>query len=428
MIFIGIDFGTSGCRAIAIDQTEQIVAQVAIPLPAPVVVDNRIEQDPQIWWQALEQLVPALLQQLSAQERAEIQSICVNGTSATLLLTDADGNPLTPALMYNDSRAVQESTQIAAIVPETSGAHGATSSLSKLLWLLAHIDDTTWEQAAHALHQADWISNKLTGKFGFSDENNALKLGYDVIQRKWPDWLQELSVPTEILPAVQPPGTDYGAISPQLAQQWEVPQTTQIVAGTTDSIAATLAAGVSQPGDAVTSLGSTLVLKMLVEQPVFAPEQGIYSHRLGDLWLVGGASNAGGAVLKKYFSPEEIAQFSAQLNPAQPTGLDYYPLLAPGERFPICDPQLQPHLTPRPAEKAQFFQAILEGLTRIEQQGYEKIIELSGTPLRQVRTAGGGAKNEKWRQMREQILAVPVLEARNREAAFGSALLAKQGV
>ncbi len=88
--------------------------------------------------------------------------------------------------------------------------------------------------------------------------------------------------------------------------------------GTTDSNAATLAAGASEIGDAVTSLGSTLVLKILSDRPVNAPQYGVYSHRLGDHWLVGGASNSGGAVTAAHFTPEEMRRLSTEMNP-EPT-------------------------------------------------------------------------------------------------------------
>src|SRR6478672_3352777 len=138
-----------------------------------------------------------------------------------------------------------------------------------------------------------------------------------------------------------------------------------VVAGSTDGCAAFLATGADKPGHAVTSLGSTLVLKLASEHPVFAPEYGLYSHRIGDVWLAGGASNTGGAVLAHYFAPARIAELSANIDPATRTGLDYYPLVKPGERFPIADPTLAPRLEPRPLDDAEFLKAIFEGIAGI---------------------------------------------------------------
>ena len=97
----------------------------------------------------------------------------------------------------------------------------------------------------------------------------------------------------------------------------------------------------------MTALGTTLTIKLLSNGPVFAPDYGIYSHRIGDLWLAGGASNSGGGVLAAFFPSERIDALSRQIDPATDSGLDYYPLRAPGERFPISDPEYPPRLSPR---------------------------------------------------------------------------------
>jgi sugar (pentulose or hexulose) kinase len=178
----------------------------------------------------------------------------------------------------------------------------------------------------------------------------------------------------------------------------------------------------------VTALGSTLVLKVCSDRPVFAPEYGVYSHRLGEHWLVGGASNSGGAVLRRYFPDRDIEQLTRLLRPDTPTGLDYYPLPATGERFPENNPRLAPRLEPRPANDAIFFQGLLEGITAIEQRGY-RLLESLGAPWpKRVLTVGGGAVNEAWRVMRATALGIPVEVAQHQQAAYGAALLARQGL
>jgi sugar (pentulose or hexulose) kinase len=337
-----------------------------------------------------------------------------------LLLTDGDGKPLTPGLMYNDARAGVEASRIGGIAPAESGAHGRSSALAKLLHLLARDGD----KAKHALHQADWIAGRLAGRFDGSDENNALKLGYDPVSRRWPDWLDKLEVPRALLPQVRVPGAEIGAIDPQMAQSLGLSPATRIHAGTTDGVAAFIATRASVPGDAVSSLGTTLVVKLLADKPVFAADQGIYSHRLGDRWLAGGASNTGGAALLAHFSAAELEAMTPKLKPAQPTGLDYYPLPKPGERFPIADPNLPPRVTPRPDDDVTFFQGLLEGVGAIEARAYRRLAELGAPPLRRVISIGGGAKNTAWSEIRHRLLAVPVTVAEQTEASYGAALLA----
>jgi sugar (pentulose or hexulose) kinase len=206
--------------------------------------------------------------------------------------------------------------------------------------------------------------------------------------------------PTLELPVAQvvAPGSHLGPVIPGLAQRFNLSPACQVVAGTTDSIAAFLASGADQTGDAVTSLGSTLVLKLLSQNRVDASQYGIYSHRLGDRWLVGGASNSGGAVLRHFFDAASLAQLSQQINPDISVDLDYYPLLSPGERFPIHDPALPPRLSPRPEDDTLFLQGLLWGIARIEQRGYDLLQRLGASPLKQIYTAGGGAETKSGRE------------------------------
>ncbi|HFD79286.1 MAG TPA: carbohydrate kinase [Gammaproteobacteria bacterium] len=418
MHVLGIDVGTSACRACVLDSGKRIVASARTPLPPPRQRAAAVDQDPELWWQALLQTLDRLGRQPAT---LRIRRIALDATSATLLLCDHQGRPLTPGLLYNDSRAVTEAAQIARVAPPDSPARGAGSSLAKLLWLRRSLQRRDYL----ALHQADWLAGRLCGHFGFSDENNALKMGYDPLARRWPDWLRRLDVGEQQLPRVRPPGTPVGTLDPELARRWRWQSPVEVVAGTTDSTAGFIATGADQPGTAVTSLGSTLVLKVLSRRPVFAADYGVYSHRLGDRWLVGGASNAGGSVLRRLFGPCDIHRYARLMKPEQPTGLDYYPLATAGERFPINDPQLQPRLEPRPGSDAVFFQAILEGLARIEQQGYRLLTELGAPRPQRVLSVGGGAGNRDWTRIRRQLLGVPVEAAPQQEAAYGAALLAR---
>jgi sugar (pentulose or hexulose) kinase len=420
--FLGIDFGTSGCRACLIDTGCHILGEAQLPLPALRYDESGIEQDPALWWDALKALLNALRQNTPLDQ---VRALALDGTSASLLLCDADGRPIGPACMYNDARATAEAEQIRAVAPPETGAQGASSSLAKLLRLRNHTDTTG---VSHALHQADWLANRLTGRFGFSDENNALKLGYDPVSRTWPTWLAALGVPGDWLPQVLEPGTPLGPLVPALADELGLPRDTQVRVGTTDSTAGVLSTGPCAVGDAVTSLGSTLVLKIISDGPVFAPHFGVYSHRLGERWLVGGASNSGGAVLRRHFSQAALDRLTPALRPDAPTGLDYYPLPAPGERFPINDPSMPPRIEPRPADDVLFFQAILEGMARIEAAGYRRLVELGAPAPKRVLSIGGGTRNPAWRQLREQYLGVAVTNAEHQQAAYGTARLAALGL
>ncbi|MCB1800882.1 MAG: FGGY-family carbohydrate kinase [Gammaproteobacteria bacterium] len=421
--FIGIDLGTSGCRTIAIDPGGAVIASSRAAMPESLrSADGGSEQQPEDWWQA----ASTTLADVIGQTDARVKAICVDGTSSSLLLCDADGRPCSPALMYDDQRAKDEAAIIERHAPAGSAARGASSALAKLMFLLRTPHSAG--RARHAVHQADWIASRLTGRFGVSDENNALKLGYDPQQRKWPQWFEPLAVPASLLPRVSVVGDVLGTVSGQTAERFGLEPDTLVVAGTTDSNAAFLAAGATHCGEAVTSLGSTLVLKVLGERPVNAATYGVYSHRIGERWLIGGASNTGGSVLRRFFSDTELVALSAQIDPTTDSGLDYYPLPATGERFPIADPTLPARLAPRPTDKVRFLQGILEGIARIEAVGYRCLAELGAPYPVRVLSCGGGAANENWLRLRQRLLGVPVERATHDEAAYGSALLARQAL
>jgi sugar (pentulose or hexulose) kinase len=389
----------------------------AVQLPLPPAATGSTEQDPELWWQTLEAVLDCLAGQASL---ARVRRLSLDGTSATLLLCDGKGKALTPALLYRDARARSEAERIATLAPRESGAHGPSASLAK--WL--HLSETRGLSRAWPVHQTDWLLGRLSGQFGRTDENNALKLGYDPVARRWPEWIGALGLARDRLPRVEIPGTPFGTIRPGHCRRWGLSPEVQVCAGTTDSTAGFLATGATAPGTAVSSLGSTLVLKVLSPDPIFAPEYGVYSHRLGDRWLVGGASNAGGAVLLQHFDRQQLAAMTPRLDPDRPTGLDYYPLPAPGERFPVCDPQLPPRLEPRPADDRTFFQGLLEGLAGIEARGYRLLAELGAPYPDQVISVGGGSRNAAWTRIRQRLLGVPVVTAEQQEAAYGTARLA----
>lgn len=403
-----------------LDGAENLVAFASAPLAEASRDGETVSQNPELWWQAL---CTALRSLRDSIDLADIQALAIAGTSGSALLTDAEGRPLAPALMYNDLRPAEIAQAIARRAPPESAARGRGSALARLLWWKRMLPPGT----RHFLHQADWLAGQLCGRFGVSDENNSLKLGYDPVARSWPAWLDALEVRRDLLPEALPPGTVTGSVSALAHEQTGLPTGARVHLGTTDSIAATLAAGASDPGDGVTALGTTLAIKLISEQPVFHAKHGIYSHRIGGRWLAGGASNSGGAALARYFSLKEIERLSPLLHPEQPTGLDYHPLPAIGERFPIADPDLASRVEPVLDDRACFLQGFLEGIASLEARGFALLHELGAPKLITIRSVGGGSKNPAWTRIRERTLRLTMTPARYPHAAAGAALLALRG-
>jgi len=486
--FIGFDLGTSGARMSIVEKKssspsdrddeddasskwnyEEVFASSLAWDDAALRYD-----DARAWRTA----VDALLLRAGGAALSRVRAICVSGTSATCLL--ARGLEASrPARMYDydissgDDGAASDRVAdlIDRYVPEKHTARANTGSLAKLLlWIeerALSTDDDDDEASAEVLcHQSDYISMSLMHE-GLddgekctvtSDWHNCLKLGYDVREREFPAWMRTLleegaGVPNAdaILPAaVVSPGEPFGAISPAVASRYGLSSDVALVGGTTDSNAAFFAAAGARPeaGTAVTSLGSTLAMKMLSGTFVEDAGRGVYSHRFprfgssedddddedDGLWLVGGASNVGCAVLRQEgFTNEELAELSAEIDPNSDSPLSYYPLTKKGERFPIADSAKQPVLTPKPDDRKEYLHAILQGIGDVERDGFRILGELGASPADPtiVWSCGGGSKNDMWISMRERRLregghqgGVEVRRAKNTEASYGAALLA----
>lgn len=420
-MYLGIDFGTSGVRSSTIDADQTIIAETKTRYDIG---------DFYTWKLALENVII----QIPVNIRQKLKAIAVDGTSSTVLICDGLGEPIYEPLLYNDRRGGEILEDLRAIAAKAGVSENitvsSTSSLVKLLWLVKNLDFGLNFRLKdyYFLHQADWIGYLLHGKLGISDYHNALKLGYDPKNLEYPKWLKELEI-SSLFPKVLPAGKAIAPIKPELATKYQINPECLICAGTTDSTASFIASGAHKVGEAVTSLGSTLVLKILSPNQIEDLDYGVYSHCFGDLWLVGGASNSGGAVLKQFFTDSELESLSAQIMASKEftTNLNYYPLPQAGERFPLNDPEMLPRIEPRPESDREFLYALLDGIAKIEAEGYNLLQKLGATPSTRIYTTGGGAKNPLWTHIRQKYLKAEIIPSLH-EAAYGTAILAMKGL
>ena len=420
---LGVDLGTSGLR-LALVCGAELLREEASPYPGPF-------EDPASWRQGL----IALCARLPPELRHRVGAIALDGTSGTLLLCRPDGSLLPGALSlampYHQACPAEANTarRLASTGPNPSSdpAASASGSLARALQLLAQAEASHAGAAAAGQlllrHQADWLMGALLGHWRWGEATNNLRLGWLQGSGCWAGAIDQQPW-RAALPQIVECGTDLGPVAPDrggLAQALGLSPHCRVVAGCTDASAAVLAADAG-PGDGLAVLGTTLVLKQWVEQPIQGT--GISCQRLAGRWLVGGASNAGGGVLRRFFSDEQLQELSRQIDPDRPSGLQLRPLPGPGERFPIDDPDLEPVLEPRPVSDALYLQGLLEGLCRIEMAGWRRLQDLGAPPLQQVITVGGGARNPQWRALRQRTLGVPVLNRPGISAARGMARLA----
>ena len=407
-----MDLGSSGLRLAVVDALGEPVWARSSPYPTPF-------RDPEGWRAGL----ISLCHQLPPAIRAAIGAVALDGTSGTLLLCRPDGSlgpgDLAQALPYHQACPDQQA-QAEALAGGQGPAASASGSLARALQLLEIADQ--WAEPGPWLlrHQADWLMGWLLGDWRWGEEGNNLRLGWDLQRQDWSGTIAQQRW-SPCLPQICPSGSQLGPLAPAAATALGLEETCQVVAGSTDANACVLAAQ-PQASDGVTVLGTTLVLKQFSPIPITGP--GISCHRVAGRWLVGGASNAGAGILRRFFNDSQIRELSRQINPQEPTGLQLRPLPSPGERFPIDDPLLAPVLEPRPISDARYLQALLEGLTAIEAAGWARLAQLGAPPVQRLITLGGGAQNPQWRALRQQLLGIPVLNRPHLSAALGMARLA----
>ena len=442
---LGIDVGTSGVRCLVVDEIGHIVARGSAPLPALQTAGLRHEQDAELWWASTVEAVKGACRDLTVNGgRCEnILALCVDATSGTIVPVDRNLKPLRAGLMYNDARAHQQAERLnkagEGALQRLGYRFNASFSLAKILWLMEN-EPGIFEKTDQVLHQSDFITSRLLKapkRYGkcLSDESNALKSGYDILQHRWPAYLSNTGVDTTKLPDVKKIGQLLGTLSTDMAKTIDLNPACKIVGGMTDGTAGCVASGANKVGDMNTTLGSTIVWKMLTARLLRDPRGRLYSHRHpGGGFLPGGAGNSGGEGLASLFEGgsepmnEYLAGLADRITPGPPTGTLTYPLPSPGERFPFVDLDFTPFTTASKGDQLLLYRSCLEGIACIERWGYEIAAELGAECSGDVWTTGKGADIDPWLQIRADILGRPVCRALYPESAYGAALVAAMNI
>ena len=419
----GIDLGTQSVRVLLADGEGEVVAAASSPLRS-VRTGARHEQDAEDWWQA----VGEAARRATAESGGEVGALSICSTSGTILLADRKGDPSTPALMYDDGRAVEETDLVQRAGRDLWDRLGygmqRSFALPKLLWLLR-----AGYGGQRLSHSADFVASRLAGGPVESDWSHALKTGYDLLERRWPgEILEEIGVPPEILPEVVRPGTAIGEVCAEAARHTGFARGTTIRAGMTDGCAAQISAGAFDEGQWNSVLGTTLALKGASREPLKDPGGAVYSHLHPDGgWLPGGASNTGAGILSEQFPGRDLGELNRRAEERGPSNAVIYPLASQGERFPFAAPEALGFELGSPRDEVERYQAILEGVAFIERLSFCRLKSLGSVIKEPVTFTGGAARSRFWSQLRSDVLGMRVRIPENAEPAFGMAALARAG-
>ncbi|MFD4548929.1 FGGY-family carbohydrate kinase [Streptomyces sp. NPDC058466] len=470
--WLGVDLGTQSVRVLLVTAEGRVLGAGAAALTGRR--DGlRHEQDPGEWWDAVGTASRAAL--ASRPPGVRIGGLAVCGTSGTVLLTDAEGRALTPALMYDDGRAAEDAArarQAGLLVqngwglpkalwllrehesarpthrPDAPPTHGAVASLAHGVDVgPAHRADASPGHGADAgpahradvppaqradvrlAHQADVITARLTGHPTPTDSSHALKTAYDLEADSWPHVVfAELGLPEQLLPPVVRPGSRLGEVCAAAAERTGIPAGTPVIAGMTDGCAAQIASGALREGSWNAVLGTTLVLKGVSSVPVRDGTGVVYNHRAPDgSWWPGGASSVGAGALTARFPDASPAAMDRAASAHEPASVLAYPLTSPGERFPFLAPDATPFVLGSPGSDTDLWAALLQGVALTERLCLDYLHHL-GAPLDGPLTfTGGAARSPYWNQLRADILGRPARVPEQTEPALGMAALAAYG-
>lgn len=424
-LVVGLDLGTGGARALVVSAAGEVRSRGEAPLAGAGASGGRHEQDAESWWTAGRSALASALAALSQEERMEVRAISVDGTSGTVVGLDALGQPVGPALMYNDGRAQAEARELSAL--EGAPPIAASFSLAKMLWLARH-EPRGFARTECFAHQADLLLTQLSGVRRVSDWSNALKSGFDATTQDWGGWLDAHTELRARLPRVVAPGSAVGRLLPAVAAELGLSSEVQVVAGCTDGTAGFLASGAGAVGEDNTTLGTTLVFKRVAAQRVEDPAGALYCHALpGGLWLPGAASNVGADWIRQEYPGADLGRLDRAAEELLPVAALAYPSCARGERFPFQSASAQ-GFGPQPRGGVERYAANLQGTAFVERLAYEVLDEVTGRRAEgPVFCTGGGSRSDVWTQLRADVTGRVLHRPACSESALGVALLAAVG-
>jgi sugar (pentulose or hexulose) kinase len=414
-VVVGLDMGTGGARAIAMNLSGDIRAEGSARLPAnaTTVAGPCVEQNPLAWSSVAQQALRAMTSQLPAG--TQILGLAVDATSGTFVFMDRHGQPASPGYMYNDQRATDVAAEVAAALDHTLSAYGIQIAVSFALPKIVHLlrQKPAWASAGHRIvHQTDWLVGMLCGDYETTDISTALKTGADPGTLSWPAAIEQLGIPHSMLPRLVLPGTELGKVTATAEAQTGIPRGTPIVAGCTDGTAGLLASGAKEVGDLNVTLGTTLVFKAIAPQPLLDPAGAIYNHRHpAGGYLPGAASSTGAEWIEAWLPGADLNELGQQVLARLPSDAIAYPLVKVGERFPISWPTARGFGLDTLADPVLRFAAGMEGVAYLERMGIERFEQL-GLPIgATIYSTGGGVASEAWLRIRASVsrraLAVP---------------------
>lgn len=435
-MFLGIDIGTSGVKAVALDETGAVAGQGTAALTVQRPHPGWSEQDPEAWWNA----TTAAVQAIDPAVRRSIRGIGIAGQMHGATLLGADDRPLRPAILWNDGRSDTECEELEAAVPDLRAITGNIAmpgfTAPKLLWVRKHEPDV-FAQVRTVLLPKDYVRLQMTGDKASDLSDSAGTLWVDVARR---DWSDEILAATGLSQAAMPKlyeGSEItGTLRPEVAELWGMPAV-PVVAGGGDNAAGAVGVGVVGDGDALLSLGTSGVIFVATSEFRPNPARAVHAfcHCLPGMWHQMSVHLSAASCIDwvaRLTGAAGAADLFARAEASGPgTGGELFLPYLSGERTPHNDAQVRGAFLglDNDTDPGRLAQAVLEGVAFALADGLDALRD-AGTQVSQLSVIGGGARSGYWGRIISAAFEVPLVYLRGGEVgpALGAARLAQLAV
>ena len=438
---LGIDLGTSSVKAMLFDAEQGVIAVRAEEYGVDIAHPGWAQQSPALWWESLVRV----LRWLESHYREAYRSVCAVGYSGQMhgmVLTDAKGQPVRPAVIWLDQRAGRQLEEIGAALSEEDMGNVFCNRVSSgfafpsLLWVREQ-EPEIFARAAHFLSPKDYIRYKMTGEIGAEVVDASSTTLFATGERDWAwEVIDRFHLPPQMFPKVHESADIAGTVTAQCEAQTGLPAGIPVIYGSGDQPAQSIGNGVIGPGRIISNIGTGGQISAFSSRPAYDKKlrTNTFCHAIRNAWTIFGATLCSGMSLSwaknKVFrvgSYEEINAAVAAVSPGA-DGLIYLPYLS-GERTPHMNPDARGVFFGMTLgqEQGHFLRAVMEGVTYSLRDCLGILQEL-GVDAPEIIASGGATASPQWMQMQADILGKPVRVSRVKEqACLGSCLLAAVG-
>ena len=430
MTFLGIDIGTSGVKALLIDEAGKPIGEASAPAVEPVRPQpGWSEQNPADWWTATLNAVDRLKQNHAA-ELAAVKGIGLSGHMHGATLLGENDDVLRPCILWNDGRSAAECTEMEAALPALRGIAGNIAmpgfTAPKIAWVRKHEPDV-YARIRKVLLPKAYVRLLLTGEHVEDMSDAAGTLWLDVQKRDWSDALLGVTGLTrDHMPRLVEGSAVSAQLKPDLMSRWGMSGTVVVAGGAGDNAASACGIGAIRPGEGFVSLGTSGVL--FVSNEKFSPntEGAVHAfcHAIPDTW------HQMGVILSATDSLNWLSRISGKKQ-AELSGEAEAQFKGPGEAIflPYLSGERTPHNNAgargafvglsQSTDSAQLAQAVMEGVT-FAMRDCQRVLADAGTSIHRLLAVGGGSKSALWLRMLATNLDMEI--ALPEDGDFGGAL------